>query len=147
MNLLEIEFLFMINFDLSVKNELYTNYDKRLMIHGRGTQSVQQKNVNTVGVCDDLHVPVVRSRKSRKVQVLEKHITSTKFTGVAVPVKNKRSQLSYSNKVNKKKQCVLLRSNPLHSSALPIRYYPTPRCSPPSYPIKIRQASEQIHIH
>jgi len=148
MNQLEIDFLFMINFDLLVTNELYTTYDKRLMIHGGGTHSDQQKNVNTLCVSNDSRVLVVQSRKSRQVQVLKKHITSTKSTGVTVPVKNARSQQNYSTQSTKKKRCVLQRSSPLHSSALPtLRYYPTPRCSPPSYPIKIRQASEQIHIH
>lgn len=146
-NQLEIEFLFMINFDLLVTNELYTTYDKRLMIPGRGTKSVQQKNVNTVCVSNESHRPVVRSRKSGQLQVLKKHVPSTKSSRVAVSVKNARSQVNNSTQVAKPMQCVQQRSSPLHSSALPrLRYYPTTRCSPPSYP-KIHHASEQIHIH
>lgn len=147
MNQLEIEFLFMINYDLLVKNELYTTYDKRLMIHGRGTKSVQQKNVNTVCITNESRGSIVQSIKSGQVQVLKKHRTSTKSTRVAIPVKNAHSQQSDSTQVNKQMQCVLQRSSPLHSSALPrLRYFPTSRCSPPSYP-KIHEVGEQIHIH
>jgi len=149
MNQLEIEFLFMMNFDLFVDNELYTTYDKCLLIHRRGRQSFQQNNVNTVCVSNEPCVSVVRSRQSQQVKGLAKHTPSTKSAGVAVPVKTACSQLDDSTQATKNRvQRVLQRSNPLQSTGLPkLRYHPIPRCSQPSYPIKILRARERIHSH
>jgi len=157
-NQLEIEFLFMINFELFVDKKLYTIYDKRLKLvvskkpramvspspHSLkgGHLDVRKQTTASPGI-------VVPSNRLPSHKVSSTLRDKKKQTVGIVVAKKARSPAVKSNLgAQEKEQAVTHFTSPLYSSVMrKVRHYPIRRCTAPSYSIKIFQASEQIHIH
>jgi len=156
-NQLEIEFLFMINFELFVDKKLYAIYDKRLKLvvskkpcamvlpspHSLkgGRLDVRKQTTVSPGIV----VPANRLPSHKVSSTLS---DKKKQTVGIVPAKKARSPAVISKlRAQEKEQAVTHFTSPLYSSVMrKVRHYPIRRCTAPSYSIKIFQASEQIHI-
>jgi len=147
-NQLEVEFLFMINFNLSVEKKLYTTYDERL-VRPRGTKSIGKETKTIISVCKKPFVKVVSSTNSQKGGVIYKQTPSSESLKAIMPVEAVRfPKVNPAHTAKKKDQSVLQHASPFNpASLIRLRHYPMPRCTTPSYPLEIVQASERIHIH
>jgi len=129
-NLLEIEFLFMINFNLFVENDLYTTYDDRLMSHGQQNEtSSSDADEPSVKPPTNALTPDVSNKPSRSPGSLQ--VTDVGSAQAVTPSSITQRQVQ--------------RSKPVGASAVRrVRHFPPQRCTPPSYSPKILQANERI---
>jgi len=128
-NLLEIEFLFMINFNLYVESDLFTTYDNRLMSHGNQTWT---KSFETERASEKRPGNVLKPKVSGK---LSSSADSLKVANVATAQAGKAPVV----------QRQVQRSNPVGHVVSRVRSFPIQRCTPPSYSPKILPANERIH--
>jgi len=151
-NQLEIEFLFMINFELFVDKKIYTIYDKRLKL------SISKKPcVKVLPSCHFLKGGLLEVRKQSTVspRIVVQDVSSTsgdkkkQTVGIFVAKRTRSPAVNSNLGALKKEQAVPHCTRPINSSVMreSQHHYTTRRCTLPSYPIKILQADERIHIH
>jgi len=64
-NLLEIEFVFMINFNLYVETEMFETYNKRLMCHAQPSKNdVPQQESHNIETCEPVIQPTTEAKAS-----------------------------------------------------------------------------------
>jgi len=125
MNLLEIEFLFMINFDLFVETELYKVYDKRLMTHGSTLlgESTRQN-------CEGGRIEV-KGTTADPLAVFKAAMSKTEFK--QCPVTDHEVNIKQPTMATTKLSAAVPEHSQQRSGLLPgARHYSTQRCTSPS---------------
>jgi len=141
MNLLEIEFLFMINFDLFVKIDLYKMYNKRLMTHSetlRLESAEQSGDDKVIEVKEAASVSAVVSKEPIAKEVKEKAPESRHHVSSRIPIAGSSSLTAASGIPE------MVKRSTSGSPGLKVRHYTTQRCTPPSP--KFLKTNNQIHM-
>jgi len=128
MNLLEIEFLFLINFNLSVEIGMYETYTKRLMIFNQSVENFKEQNCNQGSEVKKVEYEASSQLKAQKdQQKLSQHVKSSVFNSV---------QANVTAHADNSEQSVV------PSVAQKFRQYSVRRCA--DQPPKFLQTSETI---
>jgi len=147
MNLLEIEFLFMINFDLFVETELYKVYDKRLMTHGSTLVGA-----STGQYCEKARIEV-KGATAVPVADFNAAMTTTEVKPCPGPAANHRVNFAKPIMAATKQSTVA--SGPSQALTRPssgplvpgARHYSTQRCTPPSPKFFKPDKRIQVEMH
>jgi len=142
MNLLEIEFLFMINFDLFVETELYKVYDKRLMTHGStlvGESTGQNFEKATIEVKGATAEPVADFKATTTETEMKQCPAAYHQVNSTQPI---MATTKLSTTVSGPSQQM---TRPISGPFMPgARHYSTQRCTPPSP--KFFKPDERIQV-
>jgi len=149
MNLLEIEFLFMINFDLFVETELYKVYDKRLMTHGStlvGASTGQYCEKARIEVKGATAEPVADFKAATTKTEMETEVkqcpAANHQTNITQPI---MAATKLSTAASGPSQALTRPSSgPLVPGA---RHYSTQRCTPPSPKFFKPDKRIQVEMH
>jgi len=133
-NLLEIEFVFMINFNLYVETEMYETYNKRLMSHAQPSKKdVPQQESHNVETCEPVSQPPSDAKASgAPVQPVEQPLVNSSHLKVR-PTPTDALAVNSQHVVASKR-----RVSP------PVVTRVRQRCTPPSP--NFLQTSERIHM-
>lgn len=141
MNLLEIEFLFMINFDLFVEIGLYKMYNKRLMTHSETLrlESAEQSGEDTrIEVKEVDSISAAFSKEPIAIEVKQRVSECSNHVSSIQPTLGSPSSAAASVMPQKMKRSTS------GSSVPKVRHYSTQRCTPPSP--KFLTTNNQIHM-
>jgi len=89
MNLLEIEFLFLINFNLSVERGVYETYNKRLMIFDQSVENLKEQNCNQGSEVKQEKYEAssqLKTKTQKHQQILSQQVKSSVFNSVEATV-------------------------------------------------------------
>jgi len=139
-NLLEIEFLFMINFNLYVETEMYETYNQRLLNHaqpavdGDGRQEqMQDRNQTETKEPASERAPVTEASENLASPRHSRRQFANSARAYVAPSPSEASSVNST------------RSAKLPGSSVPrVRHYPTQRCTPPSP--NFLQNAKRIHM-
>jgi hypothetical protein len=138
-NLLEIEFLFMINFNLFVETELFETYNQRLLSHAEPTLDANGSKDQAPG----------SNHSESKLQTPESSIVSEAREAPTAPAQSRREFASRAGVISSPSQatsenCTRPTQRAAASVVSRVRHYPTQRCTPPSP--NFLQNAKRIHM-